>query len=410
VLTKANEKVQSDVAGLNAAKEEEYRAGRKVDYLGRLINTIKLRDLLSYLSNNNVIPKYGFPVDVVELTLRQSDEVARQIELTRDLRQAVSEYAPGGEVVANGYVWTSRYLRTMPKRAWPLYEYAVCKYCGRYHSAQQKGHKQLTECTACHKPFDGRERGTFVVPEFGFTAATGTPRITGETLPERTYASHTYFTGDAEPRPRVELRLYGTTLVAEPAVRGKLALVNDAGHRAFLICHQCGYAAIGGDTVGAVHPTSWGRDCRGALHRLALGHEFQTDVLDLRFNGVSGPPALWYSLLYAMIEGACEELDIERNDLDGVLYSISGDSTPAMVLYDDVPGGAGHVHRIARDETTLLRVFERSLARLQRCECGGDLANTSCYGCLRTFRNQYFHQELQRGLAIEFLRSALADR
>jgi hypothetical protein len=111
-----------------------------------------------------------------------------------------------------------------------------------------------------------------------------------------------------------------------------------------------------------------------------------------------------------MIEGACEELDIERNDLDGVLYSISGDSTPAMVLYDDVPGGAGHVHRIARDETTLLRVFERSLARLQRCECGGDLANTSCYGCLRTFRNQYFHQELQRGLAIEFLRSALADR
>ena len=40
------------------------------------------------------MPKYGFPVDVVELKLLHHGEEARRLELERDLRIAIAEYAP----------------------------------------------------------------------------------------------------------------------------------------------------------------------------------------------------------------------------------------------------------------------------------------------------------------------------
>lgn len=34
------------------------------------------------------------------------------------------------------------------------------------------------------------------------------------------------------------------------------------------------------------------------------------------------------------------------------------------------------------------------------CGCGED---TSCYGCLRSFENQFYHEILERGLAQKYL-------
>lgn len=39
------------------------------------------------------------------------------------------------------------------------------------------------------------------------------------------------------------------------------------------------------------------------------------------FEGYSNPDiGFWHSLLYAILEGASESLDIDRQDLDGCLY------------------------------------------------------------------------------------------
>ena len=56
---------------------------------------IRERQILDFLASRNVLPKYGFPVDVVSLKVQSTDEWAQQIELDRDLRIALSEYAPG---------------------------------------------------------------------------------------------------------------------------------------------------------------------------------------------------------------------------------------------------------------------------------------------------------------------------
>jgi ATP-dependent helicase YprA (DUF1998 family) len=108
------------------------------------------------------------------------------------------------------------------------------------------------------------------------------------------------------------------------------------------------------------------------------------------------PASQWRSVLYALLEGASDSLDISRDDIDGTLYPKARRKI-ALVLFDTVPGGAGGALRIARSFPAVLAA---ALQRVARCECGEE---TSCYGCLRNFRNQTFHEHLRRGDALTFL-------
>lgn len=112
-------------------------------------------------------------------------------------------------------------------------------------------------------------------------------------------------------------------------------------------------------------------------------------------------------MLYALLEGMSKALDIERQDIDGCLYPAAANpAARTLVLFDDVPGGAGHVRRIANPGSLLL-VLRTSLERLLNCECGGSEGDASCYGCLRHYRNQFCHDLLKRGPVISFLRDVL---
>ena len=126
VLLKAAEEAQSDVEELEKARKQLIDENKPSDYILRVINTIKNRYLINFLSSRNVIPKYGFPVDVVELQIQHHSDEAKRLELDRDLRIALSEYAPSSQIVAGGKLWTSRYLKKLPQREWPKYRYAVC--------------------------------------------------------------------------------------------------------------------------------------------------------------------------------------------------------------------------------------------------------------------------------------------
>ncbi len=99
------------------------------------------------------------------------------------------------------------------------------------------------------------------------------------------------------------------------------------------------------------------------------------------------------------------ELEIERNDLDGTVY-VDRFGQSSIILFDTVPGGAGHVKRIL-EKGVLKAVVRCSLEQLKRCGCGGERKDTSCYGCLRNYRNQFVHDRLRRDYAIEALNRLL---
>ncbi|MCL6557578.1 MAG: DUF1998 domain-containing protein, partial [Firmicutes bacterium] len=254
----------------------------------------------------------------------------------------------------------------------------------------------------------GRNQGIFIVPAFGFIADREKPGNPGEEKPEKTYATRVYFSGKSSgEEEKVFLKLAeGIELELAAASRGKLAVINNAGHYGFQVCRACGFTVLGSESIPDTHKTPWGNDCSGKMrNRYSLGHEFETDILKLYFHGYQDTRrGFWYSLLYALLEGVSSTMQIEREDLDGCLYPMPGNplGSPALILFDDVPGGAGHVRRLVREES-FKEVLRASLNRLQRCECGGVEGNASCYGCLRHYRNQFCHDELNRGMVIEFL-------
>jgi hypothetical protein len=174
------------------------------------------------------------------------------------------------------------------------------------------------------------------------------------------------------------------------------------------VCTFCGAAeptppvATGRRRASKAHSNPrTGRPCAGKNRSIYhLGHEFMTDVLEVRFIGTAANPYnsnLWMSLLYAVLEGASEALSIARSDLDGTLYAYQSGESPALILFDSVPGGAGHVRRVGEQLPAVLRT---AWERVSHLECGEE---TSCYACLRNFGNQFCHDQLKRGLARDFL-------
>lgn len=414
LLGRVCDEIQDDLNRLSQLEQEA--AGRRKYYeanrFRELAGTLRRRDLLGFLATRGLLPKYGFPVDVVDLRTDHADAVGKRLELQRDLRIAIGEYAPGGQIVAGGRLWRSRGLRVVPNRRWPEYTYAYCRMCGWFTRALE-GQDVPTSCGICAQPIRGT-RGTFVVPIFGFVAdrKTETP---GEARPQRTFASRVYFSEYAQPKDRDQSleRVPWLPMNAQIVVRtryaryGRLSVVNQGPNgRGFLLCNQCGFgeplAAAGssGRTSGQhTHPLT-GKPCSGTRRQYHLGHEFLTDVLELRFEGPGVPrdgAPRWRSLLYALLEGAARALGINRDDLDGTLFAYERDAAPALVLFDNVPGGAGLCRRISDD---LRQVSREAYAVVTECVCGEE---TSCYQCLRNFANQPYHHDLRRDLAREVL-------
>jgi hypothetical protein len=374
------------------------RKGYLVDRYEKTVNTLTKRGLINFLANRNVLPKYGFPTDTVELRTQYSDSrIGNKLDLSRDLSSAIYEFAPGAELVAGALLWTSGGVYRLPDRELISKYYAVCQACGGY----REGDEQLDPiCPSCAVQLTGAPR-RYCVPEFGFVAQRDTKRP-GMSPPRRSWNGATHVLSLAAEVEETTWQLAnGGTATTRAGSRGQLIAISEGPNRGgYLICDWCGWGTPVRPKVPAKHPHLLrDRDCTGPLQLRALAHRYETDILAISFDALAAPLAShshWRSTLYALLEGVSERLQISRDDIDGTLYPTPGGRT-ALVIFDAVPGGAGSAIRIAR---SFDEVLEAALTRVSRCDCGEE---TSCYGCLRGYRNQPFHEELRRGAALDFL-------
>ena len=388
------------------------------NYAKHQLRRIRERQILGVLASRNVLPKYGFPVDVVPLKLQSKDEWAQRVELDRDLRIALSEYAPGCTLVANGKVIASYALERIPGKAWPEYRFAICAQCGKFHRSLVAQDEPPGVCNECGQPLrenTGTElEGTFVVPIFGFrTSLSEDGQEPVEVRPQRTYSTRVFFShyrvAPQEPflpEGSPDLRA-GIQIQKRYSRYGMLTIVNPGRQRrGFWLCSFCGYGQTVASKRPARHKSPWDKPCDGKLRQVFLGHEFQSDVLELRFMGPAAHETnqgFWLSLTSALLAGAAKALDIERDDVDGTVLQFGGGEYRSLVLFDNVPGGAGHVRLIANK---LHEVLQAAFEVTENCP--GCSRDQSCSACLRNFRNQYAHDLLRRGPAADFLRRCLS--
>ena len=134
LLEQVRAELAHDVAMFEERRAEAFES-RRSDLAARFersIATLTRRSLIGYLANRNVLPKYGFPVDTVELRTAHCDsQVGARLELNRDLSVAIHEYAPGSELIAGGVLWRSAGIYRLPGRELITRSYTVCRGCQR---------------------------------------------------------------------------------------------------------------------------------------------------------------------------------------------------------------------------------------------------------------------------------------
>lgn len=400
----AQAEIASDYKRVKDLETEAASSGHyeKAKWAQMRAKTIAAEDVPSFLSRKAIIPKYGFPVDVVELdtqrTLNQTESL--DVSLQRDLSIAISEFAPSSKLVANKKEWTSYGIKKVAEREWDRWYYARCTRHGSFQR-EHYGKGQYPHFKRCCALMQTTQ---YIDPKFGFTTGMQKP-VEPKGRVTRVFTTRPYFAGFKDDKEGH--RIYYNNVTLSTVSPGYLVVLCE-GRRGegFYICESCG---AGFRKRENKHKNPYGFDCNGMLTQVSLGHEFVTDVIKLQFQATDfqemEPTWFSYALGYAILEGAAEALDIPSSDLSLTIVSSQESVVPPIILYDNVPGGAGLVARLQERETLFL-ALQYALKRVSgNCGCS---EKTSCYGCLRNYRNQFAHQYLQRGPVKKYLELILS--
>jgi len=426
----------------------------KRDRLEEELEKIAKRRLHDELAQVSILPIYGFPIDVVRLLTGKSNEYKSnqgKHRLERDRRLGLGEYAPNQDIVVDDRVYRSVGIFGLNNLERQFYW--VCKNCNYFEKSKQQK-DSLEECPQCKNRPSAIERTMreYIVPKTFTTDWSALPKVTPYLKPQRQPTSQVFLAQDGEnPQFISEPDLYELTHsqggVFFLANQGPLAQGRGVKNRGFAICSSCGRdlsdtvieqtinnkrsrskknASTNSNNTSATHnhPIT-GKPCSCVHYNyLHLGHEFRSDLLKIRFTrsiignrllyepvinveqhqesfskekgSVSGF-SFWLSLNYALLGAAAQVIDVPRSELDGLFRPTEeGNGLAEIVIYDNVPGGAGYSQRIAHSFQDVLKT---TYDLVNSCSC-----DTSCYDCLRTYSNQMFHTELKRHVVVEFLK------
>jgi ATP-dependent helicase YprA (DUF1998 family) len=104
-----------------------------------------------------------------------------------------------------------------------------------------------------------------------------------------------------------------------------------------------------------------------------------------------------YSVLEALRQGAAEVLDMEMSDLQVLVFGKQGSEEVDGLLYDPMPGGSGLLDQIVKRWHDVVKA---AISIVSNC---ASACETSCVDCLQHFRNAFYHESLDRHLALACL-------
>jgi hypothetical protein len=392
-------------------------------------------NLLDRLLYKGVLPRYAFPTDVATFYIFNEEEYTRYnprfaFKPSQGLPIALSQYAPGKTICVSNKFYTSGAiyspLNLDREKAWDKRKlYYECKSCGfalTKSLADGTLNEQL-DCDACkNSQAFGPAKFWLIPPGFAhpIDIDVGT---TSNYQTERSYPTAAKLTvpaNDQKWKPLNNyLRIYHT--------RENL-LVTNSGPRddGYTYCRICGRIESQwvSNLIQSAHlkpfPDSTRRNCpRGnTVENLVLGTDFITDILlisirvipplNLRYSKTSSKVAL-RTLSEALKKAACTMLELEEQELEAefrLAFTEDGRNglEAEIYLYDTLPGGAGFTKRMG---DLGLDVFTEALKVLTECPEKCDL---SCYRCLRSYKNKFKHQWLDRHLGSNLLKYLLSGK
>jgi hypothetical protein len=392
-------------------------------------------NLLDRLLYKGVLPRYAFPTDVAAFYVFDQANSRRGMPAflftpSQGLAVALSQYAPGKQVWIASKQYSSGAIYSPLKgdraNAWQRKRlYYECRNC-RFARTQSvtEGHRgERLTCPACATPDAFGEARYWLRPPGFAHPIDWTEDTSPDDQPARSYATRAKLEA---PAP-IEGASW-TTVSARVRwhyMRETLLVTNSGPrHEGYTYCTTCGRiepAAVPGGVLGGAHRKPYPDDrdplCSGGrvARGICLGMDFITDILllSLRFAspvklvpGLLATEIALRTMAEAVSAAACEVLGLEPGEVQGdfraALTTDGQHGFEAEVyIYDTLAGGAGFA-RIAGERS--LEVLQAALVKLDDCDC-----DVSCYKCLRSFRNKFEHDRLDRHIGADLLRYVLYD-
>lgn len=372
-------------------REEEQLLRRCDEFIHSIVTCDRPTYTLTVLGAEGYLPGYGVYEGGVTASARRGfarQSGPRAFDLSRSNVVALREFVPGNRLYANrGTFYVTRYhlgademarIRTLHVNVEKKY---VTESAGDAAYGQSGGVPidalPLTDLDLAHESrITEDENLRFSMPV----------SVLGR-LRKRNRGGKAFKIGDREVS---HVRGQGLELVnigeAGQVKQGQI------GH---WICSVCGAAktpyAVPAEITQFLknHKERCGKD----VVRLALAA--QADVDMLQFHAVADE-ADGINIGEGLRTAATRLLDMGPDDLQ-LLIVQKPDETRDLLIYDPMPGGSGLLEQMLARWTELIATAKELLAGCtQGCE-------TACYACLKTFRNQFHHDLLNRHRALALM-------
>lgn len=405
----------------------EQRVDRHPDVYGVHLPAHKQKSMLDALYEQGIIPTYSFPRDVVSTYIEGEDGKLEQ-QVDRGLDIAISEYAPGRAIVVNkktyiigglyrhtdgkyGFGQTSRYLSD----ANYVKRLKKCNSCDWFGFAEDAVNDTCPFCKSANVV----EISPIVRP-WGFSPRDN--KAEAANVPEDYSTSDTPLYSTVSDENLME-PIAGFAMVQKAVRQDQRIILLNMGRNeeGFTICSYCGAIVPGKDASalrGRKRPgTGTVQVCQHSrTEQINLGYDFLTDMLVLTFNlprdqieSQALDANAWLkraaaTTAEAMRKAATIMLDVEFDEVQAG-FRIRPDETSVHVdvyLYDSLSSGAGYCAQAGERTEELL---ENTLSLLQGCSC-----DHACYECLKHYRNQRIHHELDRHAAVELIEYGRAQK
>ena len=373
-------------------------------------------ELSELLANGGVLPMFGFPTRVRSLYRVAQGIPSREAEIAdRPLGQAVSAFAPGAQIVKDGWVYTANGFACLSKQfGKPRWEDPLksrvrvrrCAECGC--SLAGTDGAEWPTCPVCESPLG---ETTVYQPE-GF----------------RVHKDRTDGRPDEDSAPFASRPVLGwVDLEQTPAKVGymhvwrheqaQLLTINDNGGHLFDMYQHSDRSVI--VPLTAEVPTGMTKIASAAIGELRVTDAVIMLLSDLPLVGgvvataeaacPSGLPAI-ISLADALRRGAQQLLDIEPSELTvGIQPRRVGEvRTAAVYAADTLENGAGYAvelaepHRVSAVLNALLTDVASRWTHGDHSTC-----DSSCPDCLRSWDNRHLHPLLDWRLALDLAELAV---
>jgi very-short-patch-repair endonuclease len=353
-----------------------------------------------------VLPGYSFPGDPGSLSLAFDPDPIFAGRL-----QAQREFAPGQVVYARGHRWkVSGVAMNRPgaasrNRGGERFELTECSVCGLANPAGG-----ANNCFRCGSELGGPTITAWDTGAFQAFPSEVEPETEEERSlvgfdvrvhPQRNVGSQEFTVGDWRLELREQEEIWWIN-------HGPMQATDDGPAAAvgFRLCPRCGELRPDPRLIAEQNRRNGrqNRDaradrdphderCGGVPTNVALGHQDNADTLRLVVPGISSlgdEGVTWaWSLGWAMVRGAIRQFEIDEDDIEVRVLNrkLDGQEEVLEIIWvDSVIGGSGLLREIA---THFPQVAHAAVQHLAGHDCP-----TSCYRCLRSYRNQRMHARL----------------